>query len=95
MGLILKSLDPGVNLHGRPDALAPIHICFDQGLDAGAAVGFIDAEHMGAALGGSEGDQGASVLLPLQSRQMLLPVWGAFLQGVVAVGAPENKTHGW
>jgi hypothetical protein len=59
------------------------------------AVGFIDAEHMGAALGGSEGDQGASVLLLLQPRQMLLAVGRAFLQGVVALGAPENKTHGW
>ena len=53
-----------------------------------------DPEHVGAALGGPQGHQGAGLLELLQPGQVLLAEGGAFLKGVVAVGAPEHEAHG-
>ena len=92
--LDLEGLDPGVDLEGRPDSLAPIHIVVEQIHHLLLGLGLVDPEDVAAGFRGPQGDQYAVILLALQPREMLLAVRGALLQRVLAVGPPENKAHG-
>ena len=60
-GLVLERLDPGVDLNGRPDAITPIDVSFDETFHLLTALSFINAEHVGAAFGWAQGHQNAVI----------------------------------
>jgi len=66
-----------MHLQRGPDAVAPVDVVVEQLLHLALALGFVDAEHVGAALSGAQRDQQTRVFLALQARQVLLPVGGA------------------
>ena len=63
--LELKGLDPGVDLQGRPDPLAPVDVVVQEFFHLLLRLSLVDPEDVAAGLGGPQGDQHPGVLLLL------------------------------
>ncbi len=87
-----KCLDPWINLKGRPNPFAPIHILLKQTTKLLLICSFKDPKNMSAGLSWAQCDQCALFLKSLQTAEMLITKRGALFKSIFAVSAPKNET---